>query len=246
MEFEKTKYCVHCGEKVSADAEKCVHCGEWLKENSVSRNHTSYRYTSQRVMDEENKDLGDVPNENVGDNSVNPSNNSNNANMNNKGAVTEYSKILPIRRLLLLMLLTLGVYSLYWIYKTNCYLKDDLGKDVSPGLRTFLMIIPIANIIIFYQTLEDMNQFIKQERIETYSSGLNILIWFFIPFAGFWVYINVQESINEFWRIKESNLPIRREFSSSEIVVMALGAIIWVFYYILIIFASILGSMSGV
>ncbi|WP_225370697.1 DUF4234 domain-containing protein [Methanobrevibacter arboriphilus] len=68
------------------------------------------------------------------------------------------------------MVFTLGLYSFYWVYKTNCYLKDDLGKDVSPGIRTFLMIIPIANIIVFYQTLEDMNQFIKQEK------KLNLLI----------------------------------------------------------------------
>lgn len=81
------------------------------------------------------------------------------------------------------------------------------------------MIVPIDNIIVLYQTFDDMKKFIKQEGIETYSSGLNILTLIlsnFVPFIGivlsFWVYINVQESINEFWRAKEPNIAIRREF----------------------------------
>lgn len=247
MEPKETKYCAYCGKEISADAERCVHCGEWLNESSVSRNHTSYSYTSKENTDEENKDLGYIPNKRVENNPVTTSNNYNNTNMHNSGALTEYSKILPMRRLFLLMILTLGLYGIYWVYKTNCHLRDDLGKDVSPGLRTFLFVlIPIANIIVFYQTLEDMNVFIKREGIESYSSGLNTLIMLFLSWiVGFWVYINVQESINEFWRIKEPNLPIRREFSNSEILVMILGAILWVIYFFLIIFISILGTMSG-
>ena len=245
MEPKETKYCVYCGKKISADAERCVHCGEWLNESSISRNHTSYSYTSQKNTNEGNKDLGYIPNKKIEDNSATPSNNYNAANMYDRGTFTKYSKILPIRRLFILMIFTLNLYTFYWIYKTNCYLRDDLGKDVSPGLRTFLLIIPIANIIVFYQTLEDMNQFIKQERIETYSSGLNTLIQIFFSWIiSFWALINVQESINEFWRIKEPNFPIRREFSNSEIVVMVLGIIFWtlflVFYFLLII-----ASMAG-
>ena len=149
----------------------------------------------------------------------------------------EYSKILPIRRLFLLMISTLGLYSFYWIYKTNCYLRDDLGKDVSPGFRTLAMFIPIANIIAFYKTIEDINVFIKEENIETYSPVLNTIIHvFFGLFISFWVYINVQESINEFWKIKEFNLPIRRKFSNSEIGVMILGVVLWIIYLAIIIF----------
>lgn len=242
MENKESKFCVYCGEKISASAEKCEHCGEWVDENSVSRNRTSYTYTSKNDTTEEKNSLVNSPNKKTEDNSV-ASSTINNINI---GSSTEYSKILPIRRLFLLMILTFGIYGLYWIYKTNCYLRDDLGKDVSPGLRTFLMIIPIANIIVFYQTLDDMRNFIKQEGIETYSAGLNTLIMIFLgSIISFWVYINVQESINDLWRIKENNLPVRREFSNSEIVVMLLGAILWVCYFAVIIFASIISSMSG-
>jgi len=277
MESKETKYCVYCGEKIFADAERCGHCGEWLDGSSISRNHISYTYTSRNTLDEEdedlepisdkkvkdtsvpipdekvkdngekNKDLEPIPDKKVEDDSVDSSNNVDNADKNvNKLFGKEYSNILPIRRLFLLMVLTFGLYSLYWVYKTNCYLRDDLGKDVSPGFRTFFMIIPIANIIVFYKTLNDMNKFIKKEGFETYSPGLNILIWLFVPFVGYWVYINVQESINEFWRIKEPNFPIKRGFSFSETFIMGLGAIIWILYYALIILLTVLGPVSVV
>jgi len=231
MEPKETKFCVYCGKKIFADAERCTHCGEWLNESSISRNHISYTYTSRKNIDEE-------------DNSIIPLNNQNNANKANIGDGTEFSKVLPIRRLFLLMILTCGLYSIYWIYKTNCYIRDDLGKDVSPGWRTFLFtLIPIANIIVFYMTLNDMGKFIKQEGIECYSPGLNTVVdVLFGGIISFWVLINVQEVINEFWRIKEPNLPIRREFSNSEIIVMIIPLLILIFvaiFALLVILVSI-------
>lgn len=52
MENKESKYCVYCGEKISIDTEKCEHCGKWLDGNSVSRNHTSYSYTTKEDVDE--------------------------------------------------------------------------------------------------------------------------------------------------------------------------------------------------
>jgi len=239
MENTGDKYCVYCGKEISADAKRCIHCGEWLDDNSISTNHSSYSTAPQESIAEENDVSGYVPNNRVEENMDNSSNNYNNANNVNIQRVTEYSKILPIRRLFLLMVFTLGLYEYYWIYKTNCYIRDVLGKDVSPGWRTVGMFVPIASIIVLYMTFDDMNQFIKQERIETYSSGLNVFLLMisgFIPLVGiaipFWIFINVQETINEFWRIKEPNLQIRRDFSNSEILVMVLGVIFWVIVFI--------------
>ncbi|MDR0900750.1 MAG: hypothetical protein LBM26_03730, partial [Methanobrevibacter sp.] len=75
--------------------------------------------------------------------------------------------------------------------------------------------------------------FIQGEGIESYSSGLNTLIWLFLGSwfgtLGMWTLINVQESINEFWRKREPNLPIRRSFSNGEILIMLLGIILVIF-----------------
>ncbi|RBQ24063.1 hypothetical protein ALNOE001_05210 [Candidatus Methanobinarius endosymbioticus] len=274
METKKTKYCVYCGEKIAADGEKCEHCGEWFESSSVSRNHILNSYVPEETIEEEEIEtvkVNNTPVDNTNNidaviNSINSNkkedsninhdlnnyndiqdnnyNNHQNNDLNNRNNISKYSNILPIRRFFLLMFLTGGLYVYYWVYKTNCYLKDDLGKDVSPGLRTFLMFIPIANIIVFYQTIEDMNNFIKREGIESYSSVLNTLIHVFLGYLlSFWVYINIQESINEFWRIKEPNLPVKREFSNPEIIVMFLGAILWILYFALIFLMAFLAPL---
>jgi hypothetical protein len=256
MEPKDTKYCAYCGKEIPIDSERCIHCGEWLNESSVTRNHTPYSYTSEDNLDKgnntlensdlENENLGYIPNKRVEDNYPRPPSNPNNPIRNNNEYIAEYSKILPMRRFFLLMLFTGNLYAFYWIYKTNCYLRDDLGKDVSPGFRTFLLIIPLLNIISFYQTIEDMNDFIKSKSIETYSSGLSTLVWIFLrSITGIWVYVNVQESINDFWRIKEPKLPIRREFNGTEIVVMILGVIFWIIFIILYFaFLVYMGAMT--
>ncbi|WP_225370696.1 hypothetical protein [Methanobrevibacter arboriphilus] len=54
MESEKHKYCIYCGEKISADAEKCEHCGNWFERSSVSRNHIQNNYVSKDNLNKDN------------------------------------------------------------------------------------------------------------------------------------------------------------------------------------------------
>ncbi len=233
MESQEEEYCVYCGEKVPQNANKCEHCGQWIGEESVSRNHVyNNNYVSDENNNEEEKNMEseDVSNKSKNDdenNKVVPTNKS----KNNK-EVTEYSKAIPIRRLFLLMLFTCGLYGFYWYYKNSCYIRDELGKDVNPILMTILLIIPIVNIVIFFILLNDMNKFIEKEGIGSYSPILNTLIMVLLggPFTlGMWVLINVQESFNEFWRLKEPELPVRREFDNVEIIAMLIITLIAIF-----------------
>ena len=138
------------------------------------------------------------------------------------------------------MILTGGLYSIYWFYKNTSYLRDEFGKDINVGLRTLAFaIIPIANIIVFYELLNDMNKLIEAKGLECYSSGVNTLVW--LLFFPMWVYINVQESFNEYWRVQDPHLPIRRKFDNSEILVMVLIPV--VSFILLILFIAIIVYM---
>ena len=55
----------------------------------------------------------------------------------------------------LLIIVTFGIYAIYWYYQTATELKF-LGNDdeAKPGLWTVLMIIPIANIYSMYKYSE--------------------------------------------------------------------------------------------
>lgn len=54
-----------------------------------------------------------------------------------------------------LMIITLGIYSIYWFYQTCTELKG-LANDAaaSPGLWTVLLFIPLANIFAIYKYAE--------------------------------------------------------------------------------------------
>lgn len=55
----------------------------------------------------------------------------------------------------LLMFVTFGFYMVYWFYVT-CQELDGLSDevDVSPGLLTFFLFIPVANLYAWYKYSE--------------------------------------------------------------------------------------------
>ncbi|MCL2687865.1 MAG: DUF4234 domain-containing protein [Methanobrevibacter sp.] len=275
MEFqEKIKHFDYSIDGNVEDLENHEYYKDKLSDNSLSRNHVynnsvldenigedssiSLEDTSKEDINKENSSKEDINKENVDEkdtngqtidvkkdtieNKIDKSNNS----LHSK----EYSKAIPIRRLFLLMIFTLGIYGFYWYYKNCCYLRDEFNKDINPILRTILLIIPIVNIIFFYLLLRDMNVYIEDEGIESYSPILNTLIMIFLggpSVVGMWVLINVQESFNEFWRIKENGLPIRREFNTKEIIVMAVTSVfiyfaVTIFFVVYILLAIYSGN----
>jgi len=56
---------------------------------------------------------------------------------------------------ILLMIITFGIYAIYWFYKISEEMKYA-GKDpqASPGLWTVLLFIPLANIWSMYKFCE--------------------------------------------------------------------------------------------
>jgi hypothetical protein len=55
----------------------------------------------------------------------------------------------------LLMIITLGIYSIYWYYQTACEMKSlDNDDSAEPGLWTILLFIPFANLYSYYKHAE--------------------------------------------------------------------------------------------
>lgn len=56
---------------------------------------------------------------------------------------------------IILMVVTFGIYSLYWFYQTSNELKNVAkDADAAPTLWTVLMIFPPLSIIAFYKQAE--------------------------------------------------------------------------------------------
>jgi cytochrome bd-type quinol oxidase subunit 2 len=55
----------------------------------------------------------------------------------------------------ILFIITFGIYGAYWFYQTTVEMKNlDSADEVSPGLWTVLLFIPIVNFYVHYKYSE--------------------------------------------------------------------------------------------
>jgi Domain of unknown function (DUF4234) len=102
---------------------------------------------------------------------------------------------------LLLTLVTLGIYSLYWVYKTQQEIKDYSGEGLGGvlGLVIWILISPISAFVIPSEIGTNLYARAGRERPVTGWTGL----WLF-PFGVFLIpaivwFVKVQGSLNRFW-----------------------------------------------
>lgn len=218
----KTKVCSHCGHELPENEMICRYCFTKLEDNKyLTKNHGSYNYTIEKSF---KKEIVPSQEEKANRFSEDTANNLKKA----------YSKVLPIRRFFILMVFTFGLYRYYWFYKNSKYTKE-YGKNINPLFRTFLFIIPFVRWYIYYALLKDMRRLIESKGLDSFSVACNVLLYFFVPLLGFWSMINVQESMNEFWRVQHPNLLDRRSFTTNEKIVIGIFILIELLFIIAII-----------
>ena len=101
---------------------------------------------------------------------------------------------------LLLMLVTLGIYGLYWIYISFAEVKVHRGVGVSGFVGLLLALIPVS-IFLLPQYVGNMFADKGKERPVSGMTGL----WALVPLVGsvIWLF-KVQGRLNEFWSMASS------------------------------------------
>lgn len=102
-----------------------------------------------------------------------------------------------------LVIITLGIYQLFWYYRVNREMKDigtafgdtELGAS-SPGMSVVAMFIPIVNLVSLHNTGKRIRQ-VQQltGRPVEYSLGLH---WALAIFTGLWP-LYAQHNLNNVW-----------------------------------------------
>jgi len=80
--------------------------------------------------------------------------------------------------------LTLGLYSIWWTYKTAKMLDKGTNKDLTP----ILAFIPFANIIAFWQISEASEPLTDQDSMPVF-----LLFLFFGTISWYWVQTGINE-----------------------------------------------------
>ena len=99
---------------------------------------------------------------------------------------------------ILLGIITFGIYFIVWYYKINNEVKlHDTNQQFSPGLATFALFIPIANFVTYYNTA---NRIKLMQKVHSSQDLINPVIAFLLLFVFYIGYpIYVQSALNNHW-----------------------------------------------
>ena len=194
----KTKFCPNCGNEIPLNEDICRYCLKDTEDTSfLSTNSGQYHYSLKTFKPVQSSKIN----------------------------IKTYSEGIPIRRILLLMIVTCGLYVIYWFYRSSKFTKE-YGKDVNPILRTILFFIPIVNLVAIYLLFHDIKNIVKTKDI-SFNVPINFILFIFGHLLSLWSIINIQEAMNEYYRLNNPNVIERRKFTTSEKVVMAIFVLIY-------------------
>ena len=103
---------------------------------------------------------------------------------------------------ILLMIVTLGIWGIFWSYRTN----EDLKRYNGDGLGGVLAIVIylLLSIILMFTIPNEIEKMYQRDGRQSPISTVWGL-WFLLPLIGniIW-YVKVQRVLNEFWQSKGS------------------------------------------
>ena len=101
---------------------------------------------------------------------------------------------------IILSIITLGIYALYWYYKTYQEMKDHSGEGIG-GLVGLLLAIfcNIVNWFVMPSEVENLYKAAGQQAPVSAITGL----WNLLPLLGtiIWI-VKVQGGLNDYWKSK--------------------------------------------
>ena len=77
----------------------------------------------------------------------------------------------------LLVIVTLGVYAVYWYYVTLKELHNANRKDEGAGLYTLLLLIPLVFLIAWWHYASELSDFTDKK----YPAILTFILWIAFP-----------------------------------------------------------------
>ncbi len=100
--------------------------------------------------------------------------------------------------MILLSIITLGIYSLVWQYQTFKEMKDYSGQGLGGGLALVLAIV-FGIINVFAMPAEVGNLYAMEGAEKPVSAGTGA--WIFLPLIGGFIWLaKTQGALNAYWR----------------------------------------------
>jgi hypothetical protein len=99
---------------------------------------------------------------------------------------------------ILLLVVTFGIYGLYWIYISFAELRAHRGEGVSGGVGLLLALVPVAIFLLPSYVGRMYADDGKQQPVSAITG-----LWALIPLLGSLIWlVKVQTALNQYWETK--------------------------------------------
>ena len=108
---------------------------------------------------------------------------------------------------ILMFIITFGIYSLYWVFKTQDEVKNHSGQGVGGVLG--LVIYIVVSFVTWFLVPSEVGKMYSQDGRQPPFSGWTGL-WLLLPIVGAFVwFIKIQGALNRYWASKSTTaLPV--------------------------------------
>ena len=108
---------------------------------------------------------------------------------------------------ILLFIVTFGIYSLYWVFKTQEEVKNHSGQGVG-GVLGLVIYIVVSPVTWFLVPSEVGKMYTQDGRPAPFSGWTGL--WLLLPILGAFVwFIKIQGALNRYWESKSTgSLPL--------------------------------------
>jgi hypothetical protein len=106
---------------------------------------------------------------------------------------------------ILMAIITIGIYTFYWVFKTEEEIKEHSGIGVGGVLGLVIWIA--ARWVTFFVIPSDVGKLYKTDGREAPMTGWTGL-WFLLPIIGDIVwFVKIQGALNRYWESKAGQAP---------------------------------------
>ena len=103
---------------------------------------------------------------------------------------------------ILMTIITLGIYTLYWVFKTQDEVKNHSGQGVG-GVLGLVIYIVVSVVTWFLVPSEVGKMFTRDGRPAPFTGWTGL--WLLLPIIGAFVwFIKIQGALNRYWESKAS------------------------------------------
>lgn len=103
---------------------------------------------------------------------------------------------------ILMFIITLGIYSLYWVFKTQEEVKEHSGQGVGGVLG--LVIALVVGVVTWFLVPSEVGKMYQRDGREAPFTGWTGL-WLLLPIIGAFVwFIKVQGALNRYWESRSA------------------------------------------